>query len=268
METKELIYYPIMDGYREKAQEIEKGIREWLYKDLNITDDEQSANAYLVWWGDGFMLDTIKKHYDFQKLPEENKLFFGINCGTLWFLLNDIAMEKIPKNSSELEIVKSHMIKVEILKTDKNIEINHAINDIVIWGNMLDYFKFDVDAQQIKKRFHGTGMMISTAMGSSAYRLNNGGPMIPAWSQVWWVSGLAALPFGYKIIRPEDIHIKITWRTPVMVGVDGYGGKVDDVQELTISPTDHYANIAFTRWTSFDTKRMLLAEEKLLREDF
>ncbi|MEI6673126.1 MAG: hypothetical protein WCL02_07590 [bacterium] len=45
---------------------------------------------------------------------------------------------------------------------------------------MLDYFKFDVDAQQIKKRFHGTGMMISTAMGSSAYRLNNGGPMIPA----------------------------------------------------------------------------------------
>ncbi|MEI6673125.1 MAG: hypothetical protein WCL02_07585 [bacterium] len=41
-------------------------------------------------------------------------------------------MEKIPKNSSELEIVKSHMIKVEILKTDKNIEINHAINDIVI----------------------------------------------------------------------------------------------------------------------------------------
>ncbi|MEI8008997.1 MAG: hypothetical protein WCI00_06525 [bacterium] len=53
-----------------------------------------------------------------------------------------------------------------------------------------------------------------------------------------------------------------------MVGVDGYGGRVDDVQELTISPTLHYVNIAFPKDTSFDTKRMLLAEQKLLREDF
>jgi NAD kinase len=38
---------------------------------------------------------------------------------------------------------------------------------------MLDYFKFDLNSEQIKKRFHGTGIIISTAMGSSAYRLNN-----------------------------------------------------------------------------------------------
>jgi hypothetical protein len=43
---------------------------------------------------------------------------------------------------------------------------------------------------------------------------------------------------------------------------------VDDVKEISVSPTTHYANIAFIKDTPFDTKRMLLAEQKLLREDF
>ena len=53
-----------------------------------------------------------------------------------------------------------------------------------------------------------------------------------------------------------------------MVGVDGYAGKVDDIQELDISPTPYYANIAFFKGAWFDEKRMLLAEQKLLTEDF
>ena len=268
MENTELIYYPILDDVREKVQELKKQIQNGLYSNLRITDNEEEANIYLVWGGDGFMLDTVKKHYDFSKSPEENKLFFWVNCGTLWFLLNDISLQDIPRNTEELELVKANLMKVEILKNDSSTEIKHAINDIVVWWNMLDYFKFDIESQQVKKRFHGSGVIISTAMGSSAYRLNNWWPLMPAGSQLWGISGLAALPFGHAILKPENVNIKIRWRTPVMVGVDGYGGKVDDVQELTISPTEHYASIAFPRWTSFDTKRMLLAEQKLLREDF
>jgi len=268
METKELIYYPVLDGFRERAQEIEKQIKEGLLSNLKITDNINEANTILVWWWDGFMLDTVKKYYDFDKSPEENKLFFGINCGTLWFLLNDINLNNIPTSSNDLEIVRAQLMKVEIIKNDGSRQIKHALNDVVVWWNMLDYFKFDLESQQIKKRFHGSGLIISTAMWSSAYRLNNGWPMIPAESKVWGISGLASLPFGYKIIRPEDVNIKIKWRTPVIVWVDGYGGRVDDVKELTISPIEHYAQISFNKWTSFDTKRMLLAEEKLLREDF
>ncbi|MCX6824450.1 MAG: hypothetical protein NT085_04985 [candidate division SR1 bacterium] len=269
MENKELLYYPILDSYREKAQEIEKKIQEGLYKDLNLTDNEEEANAYLVGGGDGFMLDTIKKKYDFEKLPEENKLFFGINCGTLGFLLNDVNdITTLPKTMEEIDKVKAHLMKVEILKMDAQKEIKYAINDVVIGGNLLDYFKFDITSGQVNKRFHGTGVIVSTALGSSAYWLNNGGPILPAESQLRGISGLASLPFGHQVIKPEEMKIKIKGRTPIMVGVDGYGGRVDDVQELTLSPTQHYATIAFFKDTPFDTKRMLLAEEKLLREDF
>ncbi len=269
MKNKELIYYTILDGYREKALVIEKQIKNWLYKNLHITSNEQEANAYLVWWWDGFMLDTVKKYYDFDKSPEENKLFFGVNCGTLWFLLNDTKdLDNLPKNMDEVDIIKARLMKVEIIKSDASKEIKYAINDVVVWGNLLDYFKFDINSSQVNKRFHGTGVIISTSLGSSAYRLNNWYPIMPAESQLRWIWWLASLPFGYNIIKPDNIKINIKGRTPVMVWVDWYGGKVDDVQEVSVSPTIHYANIAFIKDTPFDTKRMLLAEQKLLREDF
>jgi len=269
MKNKEkLLYYPILDLVRDKAQEIKKQIESWLYADL-ITDDEKKANAYLVGWGDGFMLDTVKKHYDFSKAPEENKLFFWVNCGTLWFLLNDLSdLNNLPTHTDDLEVVKAHLMKVEIFKTNAQKEIHYAINDVVVGGNMLDYYKFQVNSKQLNKKFHGTGVMISTSLGSSAYRLNNWGPLMPAGSTLRGISGLASLPFGYNIIKPDVTTIDIKGRTPVMVGIDGYGGRVDDVQSLTISPTTDYAQLVFLKDIWFDTKRMLLAEQKLLRDDF
>lgn len=234
-----------------------------------ITDDENKANAYLVGWGDGFMLDTVKRYYDFQKSPEENKFFFWINCWTLGFLLNDIpALGSLPKYIDDVECIKAHMIKTEIVKTDRKKEIRYAINDIVVGGNILDYYKFQIHSQHLKKRFHGTAVMISTALGSSAYWLNNWGPLMPVGSCLRWVSGISSLPFGYAIIKPESLTIDIKGRSIVIAGIDGYAWRVDDVKSITINPTMDYVRLAFFKNTPFDTKRMLLAEQKLLRDDF
>jgi hypothetical protein len=48
MENKEqLLYYPILDTNRPKAQELMHQIESGLFTNL-ITDDEKKANAYLV----------------------------------------------------------------------------------------------------------------------------------------------------------------------------------------------------------------------------
>ena len=44
----------------------------------------QSSNVIIVCGGDGFMLRAIQKFYRF------SKPFFGINCGTIGFLMNQI----------------------------------------------------------------------------------------------------------------------------------------------------------------------------------
>ena len=262
-----LLYYPILDLNRPKANELKQQIESWLYDNL-ITDDEHKANAYLVGGGDGFMLDTVKKNYNFDKSPEENKLFFWINCGTLGFLLNDISLDTLPLHINDIDVIKAHMMQVDMVTKDGKYERRYALNDIVVWGNILDYYKFQIDAEHLHRKFHGTGIMMSTALWSTAYRMNNWGPLMPASSLLRGISGISSLPFDHKIITPETLQISISWRTPAMVGVDGYGGKVENVDHIIVSPTDHYTKVAFIKDTPFDTKRILLAEQKLLRDDF
>jgi len=214
------------------------------------------------------MLDVMKKYYDFNKTPQENKLFFGVNCWTLWFLLNDIhELKHVPKTRDEIDIIKGPIMQVNILKKNMQEEIKFAINDVVVWGNVLDYFKFYINGPTTKEEFYGTGIMVSTAMGSSAYWLNNWWPLMSSWSDIRWISGIAALPFRPRGFRPEELKITIKWRTPAMVGVDGYQGKVDDIQEITIIPTSHYASVAFRKDQEFNTKRILLSQQKILGND-
>lgn len=48
MQNKELLYYLILDTHRPRAQEIEQQIKNGIYTNLKITDDEDAANIYLV----------------------------------------------------------------------------------------------------------------------------------------------------------------------------------------------------------------------------
>ncbi len=78
------------------------------------------------------------------------------------------------------------------------------------------------------------------------------------------MSGIAALPFRPRGMRPEPLTIKIKGRNPALVGVDGYQGKVDDIEGLTITPTSHATSVAFLKDEHFATKRMLLSQQKIL----
>lgn len=264
MKTKELIYYPVLDQARTQSQEIQKQINAQLATTLRITDNIIDANALLIGWGDGFMLDMIKRYYDFNKSNDENKIFVWWNCGTLGFLLNNIDTTKdLPTKLEELDIVEARAMKVDVLTNDYKNEIKYAINDIVIWWNILDYFNFDIKGQNVDKKFWGTGMIASTPIGSSAYWLANGGPLIPADSNLWWIMWLASKPFNYNIIKPESIKITPSGRTDIMTGIDGYGGKIENVKQITISPTHHNIKLWFLKDHAFEEKRLLIANNKL-----
>jgi len=255
MKTQELLYYPVLDTKRPKALALEKAIQAWLYQ--NITFDKEKANAFLVAWGDGFMLDAMKTYFD------EQKIFFGVNCGTLWFLLNEGELQDLPKTMEEVDVVALHPMRVDIVTKDNKRHLLYAMNDVVIGGNILDYFSFGVSWLSLEKTIQGTGLILSTALGSSWYWLGNGGPVLPMQSNLWGVMGLASKPFNYHLMKPQSFHVIPQWRTPVMVGVDGYGGRVDDVAEVTISPSNKTISLWFFAHHDFDSKRIALSNQKL-----
>ncbi len=84
-----------------------------------------------------------------------------------------ISLDDLPTHMDDIETIKAHLMKVEIVKKNEQQEIKYALNDVVVGGNLLDYYKIQITSSQLNKKFHGTGVMISTALGSSAYWLNN-----------------------------------------------------------------------------------------------
>ena len=65
----------------------------------------KKADCIVVAGGDGFMLQTIKKNYIF------NKPFYGINCGSYGFLMNKLNYKDI-------------FLKVEMLSTPALVRVS------------------------------------------------------------------------------------------------------------------------------------------------
>ena len=66
-------------------------VRSFLNKKIKTTTLKKS-NVIIVLGGDGFMLQTLKKFYKF------DKPFYGINTGNYGFLMNKFFKKKIIKN--------------------------------------------------------------------------------------------------------------------------------------------------------------------------
>ena len=71
----------------------------------HINYSAKKSDCFVVAGGDGFMLQTIKKNYKF------NKPFYGVNCGTYGFLMNKYQFKNL-----ESKIKKSKQIIINPIK--------------------------------------------------------------------------------------------------------------------------------------------------------
>ena len=100
-------YHLIFDKTK-SAKKLEKFFK-YKYKNISI----KKSDYIVVAGGDGFMLRILKKYYKFKK-P-----FYGINCGTIGFLMNKFVsgnLEKIIKKTKNFVI---NPLEVKILTTNK-----------------------------------------------------------------------------------------------------------------------------------------------------
>jgi NAD kinase len=115
--------------------------------------------------GDGTMLHAIRKHWR-RRLP-----FFGINTGHLGFLLNDVAKEN-PQSlfTQSLSVFQSPLLYVETLHPDGSVQQHMAVNDAYVlspWAS--GWYEISVDGKVRRSHVVGDGLLVATAVGSSAY---------------------------------------------------------------------------------------------------
>ena len=148
----------------------------------------EDADTIVPIGGDGFMLKNL---HDFHQL---NKPFFGINCGSVGFLMN-------AKNDEDLEILikQSHetiLYPLQMNATDSNNKsfTSIAFNEVSMMRQTHQASKIKIKINEIEriKELVCDGVLVATAAGSTAYNLSAHGSIIPLNSNLLALTPISA----------------------------------------------------------------------------
>ena len=150
-----------------------KKIKEKIKKKLTLTNIKK-CKFILVIGGDGFMLETLKKYYKYQK-P-----FYGINSGDYGFLMNKFSEKKLIYNLHKTDLVKISPLEMLVKNKLGKIKKSIAINEISVLRQSRQAASLSVKSgsKYIIKKLRGDGLLVSTPAGSTAYNLSVHGPIL------------------------------------------------------------------------------------------
>ena len=137
----------------------------------------ENMDILMVLGGDGTLLGTARNYAHIITCP-----ILGINIGNLGFISSvelaelDVALQNIKDNNYGIE----ERIMIKTLINDKEFEGNRALNDVVIArGTLSRMTEYNVFVnREMYTSFSGDGIIISTPVGSTAYSLSAGGPLV------------------------------------------------------------------------------------------
>jgi NAD+ kinase len=148
-------------------------IKSILIKKINITTLRKS-NIIIVIGGDGFMLQTLKSLYKFQK-P-----FYGINSGNYGFLMNKFSNDNFLKNLKTSHSVKIHPLEMIVKTKSDQRKKSIAINEVSILRQEKQASSISITSNKknMIKNLISDGVLVSTPAGSTAYNLSAHGPIL------------------------------------------------------------------------------------------
>ena len=146
-------------------------------KYLAVETDE--ADVIVAIGGDGHMLEVM------HKFVNSGKPIYGINCGTVGFLMNNIGDKDLIEciNSA----IKHTINPLEMIVTDTNDNTQRslAFNEVSLLRNsgQAIHLKISVQDKVRLEKLVCDGALVCTPAGSTAYNLSAHGPVLPIHSK-------------------------------------------------------------------------------------
>jgi NAD+ kinase len=128
----------------------------------------------LVIGGDGFMLQSLKKLYNYKK-P-----FYGINSGNYGFLMNKFSKNNLLRNLKKNNEIVVPALEMKVVNKYNSIKKAIAINEVSILRQSRQTSSLMVKngKKVIIKKLVSDGVLVSTPAGSTAYNLSVNGPIL------------------------------------------------------------------------------------------
>ena len=163
----------------------------------------EDADFIVALGGDGFILKSL---HDYLKI---NKPIFGMNFGSVGFLMNEFKTEDLEIRLKNAQLTKlKPLVMKTISPTGKEVKAI-AINEISIRREKYQAAKLQiiVDNEVRMEELVCDGVILSSAAGSTGYNYSASGPIIPLGSNVIALTAVSAYsprPVSYTHLRAHE----------------------------------------------------------------
>jgi len=139
--------------------------------------DVDEADIVVALGGDGFMLQTLHALLDRHRL----KPVFGMNLGTVGFLMNDWRAEDLPMRIAAAKRFQVSPLRMEARTVTGEIVTSAAFNEVSLLRETRQTAKLavTVDDRLVMPELACDGVLVATPAGSTAYNFSAQGPILP-----------------------------------------------------------------------------------------
>jgi NAD+ kinase len=219
------------------------------------------ADVIVALGGDGLMLQTL------HKFMESGKPIYGMNRGTVGFMMNEYGEDALPERLAAAEESVIHPLAMRAVDVGGKVHTARAINEVSLFRqtNQAARLRILVDGKERLAQLDGDGIMVATPAGSTAYNLSAQGPIIPIGAALLALTPIS--PF-----RPRH------WRGALLPDTAVVTIEVLDPDKRAVAAVADHHEVRFVRSVEIRMEhkvsmRMLFdpghnLDERILREQF
>jgi NAD+ kinase len=219
------------------------------------------ADVIVALGGDGFMLETLHGAFD------SGAPIYGMNLGTVGFLLNSYDPERLEERISAAASVYLHPLRMSVTLDGGEVRSGVAINEVSVFRETRQAaaLRIVIDGVCRLPELVCDGLLVATPAGSTAYNLSAHGPIIPLGSSLLALTAIS--PF-----RPRR------WRGALLPSRARFCIEVADPKKRPVSAVADYTEVRdVTRVEIWEDREMSLRllfdpehnlEERILKEQF
>lgn len=194
----------------------------------------EEADVIVALGGDGHMLETLHAYLD-RDVP-----IYGMNRGTVGFLMNEYRETRLAKRLEEAETVELRPLEMTVQTLDGETINSVAINEISLLRETRQAAKLriKIDSKVRMSELICDGLLVATPAGSTAYNLSAHGPIIPLDANLLALTPISAFrPRRWRgALLPDSVTITIDVLEPRKRPVSAVGDytEVRDIRRIKV----------------------------------
>lgn len=195
-----------------------------------VKSDPKKPNVVIVLGGDGTILEAARKYH------EQGSVILGLNLGNVGFLASVRAEKDFFKAlenffKGEYGLIERMMLSARVQRNGKEVFGAEALNEIVV-KNPLGMVELEAEVSDHPVQYiRGTGLLVSTATGSTAYNLSAHGPIVMPDIKCFIITELLdhSIPSPSMVVKYNSIvDIKVvSFKKRGIISLSKTGKKID-----------------------------------------